>query len=93
LFLGLGLVASKLSTKELYCMANLILSLYLGLLLLLSQKAFAYLDPGNGSMLLQLLLGGAAGVGVLGKYFWRNIATFFSFKKKDVLKPSSDKEM
>lgn len=35
-----------------------------------SSDALAYLDPGTGSMLLQLLLGGVAGVMVVGKLYW-----------------------
>jgi hypothetical protein len=33
----------------------------------------AYLDPGSGSMLLQLLLGGFAAFGVVAKLYWRRI--------------------
>jgi hypothetical protein len=32
-------------------------------------------------MLLQVLLGGVAGLGVLFKYYWRQIASFFTVKK------------
>jgi len=37
----------------------------------------AYLDPGSGSMLLQLLLGGFAAFGVVGKLYWRRIVSLF----------------
>ena len=33
------------------------------------QPLFAYLDPGSGSLVLQAILGGAAGVGVAAKAF------------------------
>jgi hypothetical protein len=33
----------------------------------------AYVDPGAGSMLLQVLLGGAAAVGVFFRLFWRSL--------------------
>ena len=33
----------------------------------------AYLDPGSGSMLMQLLLGGVAGVAVLFRVAWRGL--------------------
>lgn len=39
----------------------------------LSKDAFAYLDPGTGSMLLQMLLGGVAGVLVVGKLYWHRL--------------------
>jgi hypothetical protein len=32
--------------------------------------AYAYLDPGTGSMILQVLLGGVAGVALAGKLYW-----------------------
>lgn len=31
----------------------------------------AYLDPGTGSMLLQAIVGGSAGIFVLVRHFWR----------------------
>ena len=37
----------------------------------------AYLDPGSGSMLLQILLGGIAGVAVAGKMYWQRIKAKF----------------
>jgi hypothetical protein len=33
----------------------------------------AYLDPGSGSMLLQIILGGVAAVGVTAKLTWRKL--------------------
>lgn len=30
----------------------------------------AYLDPGAGSLLLQVLVGGFSGIMVLGRYLW-----------------------
>lgn len=39
-----------------------------------SRPAFAYIDPGSGSVLLQLLLGGSAGAIMLLKLFWERIA-------------------
>ena len=64
-------------------------------LLLLGAMAFAvwpgatwaYLDPAAGSMLLQLLLGGAAGIAVAVKLFWRRAAERFSHRESD--KPQS----
>lgn len=45
--------------------------------------ALAYLDPGTGSMLLQVILGGIAAVGVALKLFWYRIIAFLGFKKKE----------
>ncbi len=46
--------------------------------------ALAYLDPGTGSMLLQVVLGGIAAVAVALKLFWYRIIAFLGFKKKPV---------
>ena len=32
-----------------------------------------YLDPGAGSMLLQVLLGGFAAMGVIGRFVWQRM--------------------
>lgn len=48
----------------------------------LSSSAFAYLDAGTGSMILQAILGGAAGVVVIGKMYWKELRGLFS-KKSD----------
>ena len=46
------------------------------LFLMMEQVAFAYLDPGTGSLFLQLLLGGIAGLAVIGKLYWRRLLSF-----------------
>jgi len=50
-------------------------------LLLAAGPAFAYLDPGTGSMLLQVILGGIAAVGVALKLFWYKIRIAIGLKK------------
>ncbi len=42
--------------------------------------AHAYMDPGTGSMILQILLGGVAGVLVVGRLYWHRIKEFFGIK-------------
>jgi hypothetical protein len=59
--------------------------------LLVPTQAFAYIDPGSGSMLLQLLLGGVAGLAVVVKLFWRRLLAFFGVKKTDEDTDSSDR--
>ncbi len=44
-------------------------------------KPAAYLDPGTGSMLIQILLAVLLGAGVAIRVFWRNIKAFFTGKK------------
>lgn len=50
------------------------------LVLIFALDAHAYLDPGSGSMFLQLLLGGAAGLLLAIKIFWRRILSMFGIK-------------
>ncbi len=45
-------------------------------LLFLTAPASAYLDPGTGSMMLQVLLGGVAGTMVVGKLYWQRFREF-----------------
>jgi hypothetical protein len=47
------------------------------------NSAFAYLDPASSSMLLQLILGGAAGVAVAFKLFWRRLVGLLSRRESD----------
>jgi len=49
--------------------------------LLATSNAHAYLDPGTGSLITQLLVGGAAGVGVLLKLFLKKIRGFVTRAK------------
>ena len=42
------------------------------------KPAAAYLDPGSGSMLLQLLLGGVAAVGVIARLYWHRLTVVVS---------------
>jgi len=42
-----------------------------------------YLDPGSGSFLIQLLIAGAAGIGLAVAVSWQRIKRFFNRKKKN----------
>ena len=44
------------------------------------NPAYAYLDPGTGSILIQLLMGGVAGGMVIIKLYWQRVKDFFSSK-------------
>ena len=55
-------------------MFNLFLILYF--LFITPQPAQAYLDPGTGSYITQLLIGFFIGGGYLIKVYWRKIITF-----------------
>lgn len=44
--------------------------------------AHAYLDPASGSMLLQMIVGGIAGLALAVKLFWHRILGFFGGKSQ-----------
>ena len=48
---------------------------------LFPSQAYAYLDPGTGSMILQGIIGGLAAVAVVAKLYWHRLLKFFSLKK------------
>jgi len=50
-----------------------------------TRDAFAYLDPGTGSYIFQLLIAGALGAVFTLKIFWAKIKVFFGnlFGRKD----------
>jgi hypothetical protein len=41
----------------------------------------AYIDPGSGSMILQMILGGLAAAAVFLKMFWHRILVFLGIRK------------
>ena len=51
--------------------------------LMTEQVVFAYLDPGTGSLFLQLLLGGVAGLAVIAKLYWRRLLSFLGVTRQD----------
>ena len=51
--------------------------------LAVEAPAEAYLDPGAGSLVLQVLLGGAAAAGVLVKLFWQSLTMPFRKRQSD----------
>lgn len=58
-------------------MSSVLASVVFVLALDFSRPAFAYLDPGTGSIILQLLLGGVAGGAVVAKLYWHKLKGFF----------------
>jgi hypothetical protein len=62
-------------------MSNVVLIfLVCAVVLLLEHPVHAYVDPGSGSMFLQLLLGGVAGIAVIIRLYWRRMVGWFSHK-------------
>lgn len=60
------------------------------LLMSMSEPAYAYLDPGTGSILIQGLLAAIAGAAMTIKLYWRRIVQIFSSKSKEVHKQTSE---
>jgi O-antigen/teichoic acid export membrane protein len=56
--------------------------------LLASSPAYAYLDPGTGSIILQAVVGTIAGGLVLIKLYWYKLKEFFKNRSTD--KPADD---
>ena len=52
----------------------------LALMAVFPAAAFAYIDPGTGSFLVQGILAAVVGVGVALKMFWHRIVTLFGGK-------------
>lgn len=50
--------------------------LYFGLVTI--PSAHAYIDPGSGSFIFQVLIGGLLAGAVAVKHFWRRIVSFFT---------------
>lgn len=52
-------------------------------------EVWAYLDPGTGSMILQLLLGGIAGAAIILKLYWHRFVNLFKRKSFESPSPKS----
>ena len=52
-------------------------------LMFFTEPAYAYLDPGTGSMLLQGLIGGIVASSVFISLYWKKIINFFKKSKEN----------
>ena len=59
----------KMSIKAIF-LALVILFIFPGI-------SYAYLDPGSGSLIFQMIVAGAAGIAFAAKIFWYRIKQFF----------------
>ena len=50
--------------------------------------AFAYLDPGTGSIIIQGIIGAIAGGLVVGRMYWHKFKSLFSRAKPDGAAPT-----
>ncbi|MGH7419779.1 MAG: hypothetical protein ACREKB_18560 [Candidatus Rokuibacteriota bacterium] len=71
-----------------FLFATAILVIALGV----ASPAHAYLDAGAGSMIVQLLLGGFAGLLVIGKLYWMRIKSIFVRQPPDA-SPDAGKQL
>ena len=55
----------------------------------IASPAQAYLDPGSGSMIVQVILGGVAGLVVAGKFYWLRIKESLGFASSEA--PASER--
>ena len=59
-------------------------------LILLTRTAAAYIDPGSGSFLIQVVIAALISAGVAVKMFWRNIKRAIFRRRTEVPDPDSD---
>lgn len=58
-----------------------------------NEKAYAYLDPGTGSILLQGLIAAVAGAMATGGIYWSKIKNFFTTSKPKKEQKKSEDEI
>jgi hypothetical protein len=58
-----------------------------------SNSAFAYLDPGTGSMMLQGLIALIASIAGAASFYWARIKSFFCKSKKTTMEQSSKEKV
>lgn len=56
----------------------------------MSRTAYAYLDPGTGSMIIQILLGGIAGAAVVLKLYWHRLMALFAGRRTKEIASEND---
>tara|TARA_B100000787_G_scaffold48900_1_gene35164 strand:- start:6741 stop:6941 length:201 start_codon:yes stop_codon:yes gene_type:complete len=52
------------------------------IIIFFSTHAYAYIDPGTGSIILQAIIGAIAATSLTIKIYWQKIKVFFKKKKK-----------
>jgi hypothetical protein len=60
------------------------------ILVLLTRPAYAYIDPGTGSMLLQGLIAAVAAAAVAIKLYWQKVKTFLFGRGKKAGSPADE---
>ncbi|MBI4925834.1 MAG: hypothetical protein HY843_07920 [Bdellovibrio sp.] len=62
------------------CLNNLLKAILLLVMFLYTYDSYAYLDPGTGSYLLQIILGTLFATFFTLKLYWRKIKAYFQEK-------------
>jgi hypothetical protein len=57
-----------------------------------THSAYAYLDPGTGSIILQVLLGGIAGLALVGRLYWHKLLLFLGARKDVETEVAEDRQ-
>ena len=52
----------------------------------------AYLDPGSGSMILQIIAGGVAAIAVTAKLYWNRLLKLLRIRKDDEPVPADQQQ-
>lgn len=47
------------------------------------RAALAYVDPNSGSMLLQVILGGVAGIALIVRLYWRRFLSLIGLRERE----------
>ena len=55
--------------------------------------SYAYLDPGSGSLIAQIIVAGLLGVAVAARMFWVNILSFFGLNKGSGIDDDEDEAL
>jgi len=55
-----------------------------------TRTASAYLDPGTGSIILQVLLGGVAGLLLAGKLYWHRLMIMLGIRREEEVASTSN---
>ncbi len=64
------------------------LFIYISFICLISSNSYAYLDPGTGGSLLQMILGMFAAAASIVAYYWNKVKIFFL----ELFKKNNDKD-
>lgn len=72
-----------------YLNISMILFVAVATLMFAPGKAYAYLDPGTGSIILQGILGGLAAAAVVARLYWHRLLVFLRIRKDQ---PQKDKK-